>query len=57
MTLSINKIIDMKQKPKKRSARAERRRREREAQRRMEQRQQERKMAKFKKLCAYRDEL
>ena len=57
MTLSINKIIDMKQKPKKRSARAERRRREREAQRRMEKRQQERKLAKFKKLCAYRDEL
>ena len=57
MTLSINKIIDIKQKPKKRSARAERRRREREVARRMEQRKQERKMAQFKKNCAYRDEL
>lgn len=57
MTLSINKIIDIKQRTQKRSTKAERRRREREATRRMEQRQEQRKMEQFKKLCAYRDEL
>ena len=56
MTLSIDKIINIKQR-NRRSTRAERRRREREADRRMEQRKQERKMAQFRKICAYRDEL